>query len=70
MPYKQRIKSLEESYRLVDNQLFQLEKSGVGDPDKIKKLRETKQKYLTELQQFRRAQYEHDHEIVDFGDDR
>lgn len=70
MPYKNRIKTLEESYRLVDNQLFQLEKSGVGDPEKIKSLRETKQKYVSELQQLRRAQWDHDHETVDFGDDR
>ena len=43
MPYKNRIKMLEESYRVVENQLFQLEKSA-GDPEKIKKLRETKEK--------------------------
>jgi len=70
MPYTQRIKTLEESHHIVDNQLFQLEKSGSTDSDKIQKLRETKQKYLTELQRLRRAQWDHDHEIVDFGDDR
>lgn len=70
MPYTNRIKTLEESHRMVDNQLFQLEKSGVGDPDKIKNLREAKQKYLSELQRLRRAQWDHDHERVDFEDDR
>lgn len=70
MPYKSRIKTLEESYRLVDNQLFQLEKSGAGEPEKIKSLRDTKQKYLSELQLLRRAQWDHDHERVDFEDDR
>ena len=70
MPYTNRIKTLEESYRLVDNQLFQLEKSNSNDFDKIQKLREAKQKYLTELQQLRRAQWDHDHETVDFDDDR
>lgn len=70
MPYTNRIKTLEESYRLVDNQLFHLEKSNSNDSDKIQKLRETKQKYLTELQQLRRAQWDHDHERVDFDDDR
>ena len=70
MPYTNRIKTLEESHRLVENQLFQLEKSGSNDSDKIQKLREAKQKYLTELQQLRRAQWDHDHETVDFGDDR
>lgn len=70
MPYTNRIKTLEESYRLVDNQLFQLEKSGSTDSDKIQKLREAKQKYLSELQHMRRAQWDHDHERVDFEDDR
>ena len=36
MPYTQRIKSLEESHRLAENQLFQLEKSDSKDFDKIK----------------------------------
>lgn len=70
MPYRQRIKTLEESHRMVENQLFQLEKTGSTDTDKIQKLREAKQKYLTELQQMRRAQWDHDHERVDFEDDR
>lgn len=70
MPYRQRIKTLEDSHRQVSDQLFQLEKSGTEDPGKIQKLRETKQKYLAELQVMRRAQWDHDHERVDFEDDR
>ena len=70
MPYTSRIKTLEESHRLVDNQLFQLEKSGSTDSAKIQKLREAKQKYLDELRLMRRAQWDHDHNTVDFGDDR
>lgn len=70
MPYQNRIKTLEESHRLVDNQLFQLEKSGVSDPEKVKKLREAKQKYLTELQQLRRAQWEYEHDTHEYDDDR
>ena len=70
MPYTQRIKTLEESHRLAENQLFQLEKADSKDSDKIKSLREAKQKYLNELQHLRRAQWDHDHESVDFGDDR
>lgn len=70
MPYTRRISTLEESYRLVDNQLFQLEKSGSKDSDKIKSLQETKQKYMNELRTLRRAQWDHDHERVDFDEDR
>ena len=60
---------MEESYRLVDNQLFQLEKSNSSDSAKIQKLRETKSKYLEELRLMRRAQWDNDNR-VDFGDDR
>lgn len=70
MPYTNRIKTLEESHRLVDNQLFQLEKSGSKDSAKIAELRQAKEKYLNELRHMRRAQWDNDHETVDFGDDR
>ena len=70
MPYKQRIKTLEESHRLVENQIFQLEKSGSTDVVKLKSLKETKDKYFTELRLMNRAQWDHDHERVDLDDDR
>jgi flagellar biosynthesis/type III secretory pathway chaperone len=70
MPYKNRIKTLEESHRLVENQLFQLEKSGSTDVEKIQKLKEAKDKYFNELRNMNRAQWDHDHERVDLDDDR
>jgi len=70
MPYKNRIKILEESHRLVENQLFQLEKSGSTDVEKIKNLKEVKDKYFNELRVLNRAQWDHDHERVDLDDDR
>lgn len=70
MPYKNRIRTLEESYRLAENQLFQLEKAGNADPKKIASLREASAKYMTELRQLNRAQWDHDHETVDLDDDR
>lgn len=70
MPYTNRIKTLEESYRLLDDQIFQLEKTGSADKDQIKKLQDTKSKYLNELREMRRAQWDHDHERVELDDDR
>jgi hypothetical protein len=70
MPYKNRIKTLEESIRLLDNQIFQLQKSGSTDTSKVKTLIETKDKYMSELRTMIRAQWDNDHETVDFGDDR
>jgi DNA-directed RNA polymerase alpha subunit len=70
MPYRSRIKTLEESVRMLDDQIFHLEKTGNTDPEKIKKLIETKDKYFSELRLMNRAQWDHDHETVDLGDDR
>lgn len=68
--YEQKIKMLEESHRLIENQLFQLEKTTNPDLEKIKSLKEQKDKYLIELRNLRRLQYDYDHNTVDFDDDR
>jgi hypothetical protein len=70
MPYRSRIKTLEESVRLLDNQIFQLEKNGSTDTKKLSELRESKEKYFTELRNMNRAQWDHDHETVNMDDDR
>ena len=58
MPYSNRIKTLEESYNLVEAQIKLMEKSENPDKDKLSKLWEAKNKYLKELRDLRRAQYE------------
>jgi len=70
MPYTNRIKTLEESIRLLDNQIFQLEKEGSGDEKKLIQLKETKEKYSKEVRVMIRAQWDHDHETVNMDDDR
>ena len=70
MPYKSRIKTLEESVRVLDNQIFQLEKNGSTDIKKLIELKTTKEKYNTELRMMIRAQWDNDHNTVDFEDDR
>ena len=70
MPYKSRIKTLEESVRMLDNQIFQLEKSGSTDIKKLSELKETKDKYNKELRLMIRAQWDNDHNSIDLSDDR
>jgi hypothetical protein len=70
MPYKNRIKTLEESIRMLDNQLFQLEKNGSNDTKRLNELKEIKDKYSKEVRLMIRAQWDNDHNTVDFGDDR
>jgi hypothetical protein len=67
--YDSKIKTLEESFRLVEAQINQLQQSNSGDSEKLQKLLETKNKYLLELRELRRKQYEYS-QTVDFGDDR
>ena len=69
MPYKSRIKTLEESVRMLDNQIFQLEKHGSTDTKKLSGLKETKDKYNKELRLMIRAQWDNDHNSVDLSDD-
>jgi prefoldin subunit 5 len=70
MPYKSRIKTLEESIRILDNQIFQLEKNGSTDTKRLTELKETKDKYNKELRLMIRAQWDNDHNSVDLSDDR
>lgn len=69
MPYKSRIKTLEESVRMLDNQIFNLEKNGSTDTKKLSSLKETKDKYNKELRLMIRAQWDNDHNSVDLSDD-
>jgi chaperonin cofactor prefoldin len=69
MPYKSRIKTLEESIRLLDNQIFNLEKNGSADTKKLSELKEVKDKYNRELRLMIRAQWDNDHNSVDLSDD-
>lgn len=61
---------LEESHRLMETQIEQIEKSDNPDSTKLVALREQRDKYLTELKVMRRAQWENDHETIDYEDDR
>ena len=67
MPYRNRIRTLEESYRVVQTQIETLEKTENSDKKKLNELYEYREKYLTQLREYRRAQYDED-QRVDFDD--
>ena len=68
MPYTNRIKTLEESVRLLDDQIFHLEKNDSSDIKRLTELKEIKDKYNKELRLMIRAQWDEDHESVDLSD--
>lgn len=70
MPYRNRIATLTESHRLIDNTINELEKNPNSDALKISELKKKKLQYKDELRRLERLQWENDHESVDFGDDR
>ena len=70
MPYKQRIKTLEESHRLITIEIDKLRDAENKDTEKYNKLVETRNRYISDLRELRRAQHEFDHERVNFDDDR
>ena len=63
--YSQRIAFLEDSLRLVNERI-----------ERVKNIKDTsallleKDKYQTELSNMRKLQWEHDHDTVEFDDDR
>jgi len=69
MSYTSKIRMLEESYRMIEMQISSLEKSDNPDKDKLANLYESKNKYLTQLRELRRLDYE-ESQRVEFGDDR
>ena len=65
MPYRKRIETLQESIRMLDEQI-----SNVTDAVKLNRLHEMKDTYNKELRLMIRAQWDNDHNTVDLGDDR
>jgi hypothetical protein len=67
--YEQRIRTLENLYKSVENEIDTLQQRPNTDQDKLKTLTETKTRYLSELRELRRKQYDYD-QYVKFEDDR
>lgn len=67
--YEQKIKTLENLYRSVEGEIDTLQQRPNVDPNKLKTLTETKTRYLSELRELRRKQYDYD-QHVKFEDDR
>jgi len=68
--YENRIKHLEESHRVLDQKIDTLEKDGLFEDIKMQELKKQRLLFRDELAILRRKQWEHDHEFVDFDDER
>jgi hypothetical protein len=70
MPYRNRIAMLQESHKLIDKAIQEMEKNPDIDALKISEMKKKKLQYKDEIKRLERLQWENDHETVDFGDDR
>jgi uncharacterized protein YdcH (DUF465 family) len=68
--YENRIKHLEESHRVLDQKIDTLEKNGLFEDMKMQELKKQRLLLRDELAILRRKHWEHDHETVDFDDER
>lgn len=68
--YENRIKHLEESHRVLDQKIDTLEKNGLFEDIKMQELKKQRLLLRDELAILRRKQWEHDHETVNFDDER
>ncbi len=68
--YTNRIQMLTETHRLLDDQILELEKNGNFDDQKMTELKKKKLQYKDEIARLTKLQWEHDHETVDYDDER
>lgn len=68
--YENRIKHLEESHRLLDKRIDEMEKSGRFDDAELGNLKKQRLQFKDEIARLTRLQWEHDHETINYDDDR
>jgi hypothetical protein len=70
MPYKAKIKDIERQIVINEEALKKLSSAGLQDEEKYKNIKGNVIDLRTELGRLNRLQWDHDHESVDYGDDR
>jgi len=68
--YEGRIKHLEEAHRVLNKQIDTLEKNGLYEDLKLEQLKKQRLLFKDEIAILKRKQWEHDHETVNFDDER
>jgi len=68
--YENRIKVLEETHRLLDAEIAKLEKNGNFKDEYLSELKKKKLLYKDEIAKLNRLQWEHDHESIDYDEER
>lgn len=69
MPYKQQIRKVTETYRVLDEQVKHLEMIG-AEQNRINELRQRKLMFQNELSRLHKLQWEEEYNRVNFDEDR
>jgi len=71
MPYKSRIAHLEESHKVLDKQITDMQRNHPHvEEDKVAELKKKKLALKDEISKLRKLQFEEDTQRVNFDDDR
>ncbi len=68
--YKNRIAHLTETHRTLDNQINSMERTGSFKDEVLSEMKRKKLAIKDEISRLTKLQWEHEHERVDFDDDR
>ena len=69
--YKERIKHLTESHRVLDERITAHERDHPGTENQlVQEWKKQKLAFTNEIRRLEKLQWEHDHETVNFDDDR
>jgi hypothetical protein len=68
--YRSRIQTLEESHRILDQQIEKLTELGTYTDDQLSEMKKRKLMFKDEIKRLTRLQWEEDNERVDLDDDR
>ncbi len=70
MSYKGRIAHLEQVHHSLDKDIERLERTGNFKDETLSEMKKKKLALKDEIARLNKLQWEHDHERVDFDDDR
>jgi uncharacterized protein YdcH (DUF465 family) len=68
--YENRISHLQEGHRVLDKRIDEMERNGNFVDANLSELKKQRLQLKDEIARLTRLQWEHDHESVDFDDER
>lgn len=68
--YENRIAHLQEAHRVLDKRVDEMERNGHFTDENLSELKKKRLQLKDEIARLTRLQWEHDHESIDYDDER